>query len=138
MNKTTHVTGALLLLFSFACSTHMDVDEGAADSASEPRKLSTCRAWCEAAVDCSTVYAQEWKFTTQDECESRCVEYHDGLSNISNGACDEPMLDFHDCAAALTCDEFTDLENHYWQTEIIVDPPCQTEYTEFLSVGLCT
>ena len=138
MNRTATITGVLLALMSAACSGRTLEDEESSDSATVPRAQTVCQEWCETAVECSTIYAQEWSFSTTAECEEVCLGYHDGLSELSDGACDEPLLDFHECATPLTCEQFSDMERDYWQIEDSAELPCQAEYMAFLSVGLCT
>ena len=91
------------------------------------------------AVSCSEVYAEEWDFSNQSECEARCHEYYDGTSAISDGACEEPLLDLYECGAALTCEQFQEMEKDQWVVEeFIPDPACDEEFTALVAAGSCT
>ena len=136
-HSTRRVALAISLLSS-ACVGRPATNEEASDTPVEDPVISTCRDWCEVALPCSQVYAQQWAFSTRDECEEQCFGYFDALSGISDGACDEPLLTLNQCAAELTCEQFGEFEKEYWDTEFVDNPPCQVELMAFLSVGLCT
>ena len=127
-----------IFAFGVACVSRPLDDNGTPDDSSTvPREDATCEQWCVTAVSCSEIYAQEWNFSTQSDCEDRCHTYYDGFSNISDGACEDPLLDLFECASDLTCEQFQDMEKDHWRTEFIQDPACDAEYAAFSTVGLC-
>lgn len=115
----------LLVSFLLACRASDTSDAVEAEAA---RLEQACTDWCVAAVPCSTLYATYRSFSDIESCESSCLDYAESIRDELGESCFEIVLDDRECAAELTCEEFTAYEQYSFdEAPSILPPPCQEE-----------
>lgn len=137
MNSSSYVILAVALLSAACANRTADGDED--EPPAEAREVTTCRDWCEVAVDCSVIHKERWDFSTQAECEDRCMEYYDGLHASYEGECDDPMVTLYQCMTMVdTCEDFLNFEKFAWVLGGLTDgAPCLPELDDLVDAG-CT
>lgn len=103
----------------------------------DPQQVRTeqaCADWCEAAVPCSSYYAESHDFDDQTSCEESCTLYAERVLDELGSSCLDVILDDRECAAALTCEEFVSYEEYsFGEPPSLLPVPCDEEVAAHLT-----
>lgn len=115
-------------LLVFASLLLVNCQPSPSDPMVDTRLEQACTDWCEAAVPCSTYYAEQQQFDDLESCEASCRLYAEMVQEQNGESCYDIVLDDRECASALTCEEFVAYEEFsFAEPPSITPPPCGDE-----------